>query len=333
MNAGRHRRIRRLAVGATLAAAAVVPGCRRDAASTRPAGELNLVCTFLPVYVFTRNVIDGVPGVQAELLVSKDAGCPHHYSLRPLDLKRVARADLIVANGLGLEPFLDDVSKAGPHARVITISDDCDVLHAETEPGHDESPGHAEHGHEHAHEHAHAHEHCRLNAHVWVSPTQAARQVETLARKLGEADPAHAAQYARNAEAYIVKLRALDQKMRQAAQGFARRRIATLHDAFAYLARDLGLEVVATLQAEPGQEPSASGMTAIIDAVRKAQAVVFYEPGASDRVARTVARDAGVPVFPLNPFNTFEGEPTASSYESVMLSNLDVLRQALGAAP
>jgi len=300
----------------------VAVGCRREAAPTsRGAGELNIVCTFLPVYVFALNVVGDTPGVRVEMLVSRDAGCPHHYTLRPADLRRVAHADVIIANGIGAEPFLDDLTKSNPKARLITIADECDLLAEAGGPA-------AGHGDGETRE---SHEHVRgpVNPHVWVSPVEAIKEVRTLARKLSEADPARAAQYRSNAETYVTRLEALDRRMREAAKGFAHRKIVTFHSAFAYLARDLGLDVVATLEVEPGQEPSAHRMAEIIDIVRKTHAPIFSEPASSDAVARAIARAAGVPVCPRNPFNSLDVAPRADSYERVMTANLEALRQAL----
>jgi zinc transport system substrate-binding protein len=308
-----------------LVAAAVVclvaAACRRGPApTTRNANDLTIVCTFLPVYVFTLNVVGDAPGVRVEMLVARDVGCPHNYALRPADLKRVAHADLIIANGVGAEPFLDDLQKANPKARVLTIADECDVL-ADAEG----SDGKAE-----PHGHADAHSHGGVNPHVWVSPIDAIKEVRTLARKLSDADPSRAERYKANSDAFVIRLETLNRRMHEVAKGFTHRQIVTFHDAFAYVARDLNLEVVATLEAEPGQEPSARRMAEIIDIVRKTHAPVFFEPASSDAIARTVAHDAGVPVYPLNPFNSLDGKPTAASYEQVMLANLDVLEKALG---
>jgi ABC-type Zn uptake system ZnuABC Zn-binding protein ZnuA len=325
---------------------------RRDARKT---ARLNIVCTFLPNYVFTRNVVGDAPDVDVRLLVSADVGCPHSYVVTPADLKAVSRADLIVANGLGLESFLDTLHRTNSKARLITISGDCDVLasrtshdhqhHAAGPPAstatteHEDANGHD--GHDHRGEPAptgEADDHHEIdrptgepNPHVWVSPVQATRQIRSLARQLAEADPEYAARYQANAEAYIGRIEVLHRRMREAAVRFDNRRIVTFHDAFAYLAKDLDLEVVATLTLDPSRPPSAAEMADVINTIRETgAAAVFFEPAYSDTVARTISRDAGVPAFPLNPFNSLDVEPTERSYEEVMEANLDVLIKALG---
>lgn len=308
----------------------LLPGDREPAAD---GSELTVLCTFLPVHVLTLNVVGDAPGVNVQLLVPPNVGCPHSYAMRSGDLKRVGRAGVIVANGLGIEGFLDEAIRQNASGRLITISDGCDVLytrcehathHPDDERGDDGGAGDA-----------HNHEHGDENPHVWVSPLQAIRQVRSLARQLADADPQRAELYEANGEAYVLRLQALHKDMRTAADAFGNRRIVTFHDAFAYLARDLGLDVVATLTVDPGHQISATKMAEVIRTIRRTgAAAVFCEPAYSDAAARSVADEAGgIPVLMLNPLNTIDGEPTAESYEQVMRQNLEVLEKALASAP
>lgn len=303
-----------------------------------------VVCTFLPVYVFALNVIGNLPDVNVELLVSPDVGCPHHYTLRPADQMKMARADVVIANGLGMESFLDELMKSHPKVKVITTADDCDVIptrcthdHAhgehETEQGkievvysaHSDLDKVAEDNKKHF-EHAHG-----PNGHVWVSPTEAIKQVQTLTRKLGEIDPGRRTVYDLNAINYVANLKLLQARVEQAKSGFVNRKIVTMHDSFDYLARDLGLEVVGLLQLEPDQSPTAHEMTELVDTIKREKvAAIFYEPSSPVRVAETIARDSGVPAYELNPFTSFAGTPNALSYEEVMVKNLEILKKALG---
>jgi ABC-type Zn uptake system ZnuABC Zn-binding protein ZnuA len=114
----------------------------------------------------------------------------------------------------------------------------------------------------------------------------------------------------------------------------------TGHAAFDYLARDLGLNIVATLREVPGETGSAAEMARLIDTVRATKpAAIFWEPPFGDKLAETIARETGTAVYPLNPFNTDAGLPLATTpeqkrrmYEDVMNQNLATLQRALGAA-
>jgi ABC-type Zn uptake system ZnuABC Zn-binding protein ZnuA len=311
---------------------------RARGGSIRDDGKLQIVCSFLPVYILTQNVVGDTAGVEVRLLVERDVGCPHSYSLTGRDLKLISGADLLVANGLGAEPFLEQLTRGQRRLKMLTISDDCDLIHTEGgENGEHEGHDHdAEHDHEAAHA-GHGHEECEANPHTWVSPRQAAKQVRTLGRKLAQEDPAHAESYRANAEAYAARLEALAQRMEKTAKGFANRNIVTGHASFDYLARDLGLNVVATLRVIPGESGSATEMARVIDTIRRTKAAaVFWEPPFGDKVAETVARETGVAIYPLNPFNTVSGLPEAKTpedqrrmYEDVMDQNLATLRRAL----
>lgn len=295
--------------------------------SSRPArparAEYRILCSFLPVYVFALNVVGDAPGVDVDVLLSPDLGCPHEYALRPRDVVRANAADLVVLNGLGAEPFADKLVSGRRPGEVMTISDDAETI--PLTPDDEEGAGH---DHQGGHQ---GHRHGPVNPHVWASPAQAARQVRTLARKLAEADPPRAARYRANGEAYARRLEALADRMRAAAQSFRGRAIVTFHDAFAYLARDLDLRVAATLTVDPQGNLSAARMAELMRIIREQHvAAVFYEPAYSGVVARTLAEQTGVPAFPLNPFNYAAGRPDAGAYERVMEENLRTLQRALG---
>jgi ABC-type Zn uptake system ZnuABC Zn-binding protein ZnuA len=230
---------------------------------------------------------------------------------------------------LGAEPFMETLLAKKPRDRVLTIADDTEAIEAECEEaGHEQG---AEHGEEPAHA---GHHHDGHNPHVWASPIQAAREVRTLARKLAAADPARADRYHANAEHYAKRLESLGERMKSAAKGFKGRNIVTFHDAFAYLARDLELNVVATLTVDPQNGASASQMGELDRVIReKGVVAIFYEPAYSDATAKTLARQTGVPAFPLNPFNYTKGTLDVAAYERVMEENLKTLEQALGNHP
>jgi len=260
------------------------------------------------------------------LLLSPDLGCPHDYALRPADLIRVNQADLVIVHGLGAEPFMDTLLANKPREKVLTIADHTEAIAADPEEAENESHEPAGHAGHHHHE--------RYNPHLWASPVQAAREVRILAVKLAAADPAHADRYQANAERYAKRLETLAGRMKAAAGHFKSRNIVTFHDAFAYLARDLGLHVAATLTVDPQMGASASQLGELDRIIRQRNvAAIFYEPAYSDAAAKMLAGQTHVPAYPLNPFNFAKGTPDVASYERVMEENLKTLEQALGAQP
>ncbi|GAB4364480.1 MAG: hypothetical protein Kow00128_06190 [Deltaproteobacteria bacterium] len=261
---------------------------------------LRVLASFLPIYLFARNVAGNAPGVDVEMMLPAQLGCPHDYALTPGDMRKIARADLFLANGRGMEDFLGaPVRRVNPSIRVVETA-------AGVPPSPDDNP------------------------HTWVSPRNAILQVRAIERALAEASPGNAPLFRRNADAYIRRLAALTREFEEAAPRFRNRKIVTFHNVFDYLARDLGLTVVGRVEETAGQSPSAGEMAALIRTIRDTgAAAIFAEPQYPRRLAETIGREAGVPVRTLDPVATGSVSPT--TYEEAMRKNLSVLTEVLSA--
>lgn len=124
------------------------------------AAEQTVLATTFPIYQIVQNVTHGRDGVKVDLILPSQLGCPHDYALTPQDMQKLAKADILVINGLGMEEFLGaPVTKANPNIRVIDSSTGIqETLQLAEEQHHDQG-----HGHEHAvaghqaEEHQHGH--------------------------------------------------------------------------------------------------------------------------------------------------------------------------------
>lgn len=272
------------------------------APSAGAAEPLRVLASFLPMEIFTRNVAGDAPGVAVASMLPASLGCPHDYALTPGDMKKIASADLFVANGLGMEDFLGEpVRRANPKIRIVETARGVRPVRG----------GHGE-----------------INPHTWVSPRNAILQVREIEKALSEARPGLAPAFRRNADAYVFRLTALAAEFEAAAMTFRRTNIVTFHDVFDYLARDVGLTVVGTIETVPGQEPSAGEIQRLSRTIREKEVpAVFSEPQYSPKLADALAREAGVPVRVLDPVAT--GSPALTAYEDAMRRNLSTLKEAL----
>jgi ABC-type Zn uptake system ZnuABC Zn-binding protein ZnuA len=288
----------RLAVAALCLLALAFP-------SLSVAAPLRVLASFLPMYLFTVNVVGDAPGVTVDLMLPATLGCPHDYALTPGDMRKIASAELFIANGLGMEEFLGaPVRKANPGIRVVETA-------AAVPPVREEGAGHG-----------------GVNPHAWVSPKSAILQVRAIERVLSESSPANAPRFRANADAYASRLAALSAEYESAAGGFRRRNIVTFHNVFGYLARDYGLRVVGEVETVPGQEPSAGEIRKLATVIReKGVPALFVGPDSPPRVAEMIAREAGVPVRVLDPVAT--GSTAPAAYEEAMRRNLATLAEAL----
>jgi zinc transport system substrate-binding protein len=281
-----------------LTASASSDGWAAPASSNAP---LRVVASFYPIYAATLNVTKDVPGVEVANLTPPMTGCLHDYQMRPQDMVTLSRADIFVVNGLGMESFLDKVMRQMPKLKIIEASRGIETMHF---------AGGA------------------VNPHVWLSPSLHIQQVRNIAAGLAEYDPARAELYRRNAGAYVSQLSLLRAHMQAELKDIQRRDIITFHEAFPYFAKEFGLNVAAVIEREPGSEPSARDIAAIVETVRRTGVkALFAEPQYSDKAAATIAAETGAKVYILDPAVT--GPMTPTAYLRIMERNAEVLGEAL----
>ena len=281
------------------------PGSTAGKALTGDTGDdFHIVTSFYPIYVLTINVAGGIPGVRVTNMTEPQSGCLHDYELSPADMKTLENADLFLINGAGMETFVDQIRDVYPDLPVVEAAKDIPLIM-------DEHTGEA-------------------NPHVWVSISNAIRQVENIEEALAEADPAHAEAYRRNAEAFRSKLEAQKERMHEALKDIRSRDIVTFHEAFPYFAQEFGLNIVAVIEREPGTEPSAAELRETIDIIKTLGVkAIFAEPQYSARAAATIASETGAKVYFLDPLVTGPKEADPDSYVETMEKNLQTLIEAL----
>lgn len=262
--------------------------------------EFRVVTSFYPIYITTLNITKDIPGLKVSNLTKPFTGCLHDYQLTPDDLKIIARANVFIINGAGLESFLDKAMREISNLNIIDASQGIDFIKDKN----------------------------NTNPHVWLSITLAIRQAQNIAAGLAERDPAHAAAYQRNRDDYIRKLEALRSRMLAKLGQIKSRNIVTFHEAFPYFAREFNLKIVAVVQREPGSEPSAREMAETIQSIKQNKVpAIFIEPQYPDKSAQAIAKETGAVVCVLDPAVT--GPMNENAYLQIMEDNLATLDKTL----
>ncbi len=268
------------------------------------ADRLHIVTTFLPAFCFAANVAGEWADVANLLPGTVNL---HDYQLTPGDIRKLAAADLIVVNGLGLETFLDKaIANAGPNTarKIVRLSDG---LESELIP---EIGGGAP------------------NPHLWLDPLLAIRSVTNIAGALAARDPAHAAAYARNAAAYVERLRTQEAANEATIAPVRNIAFVTYHNAFPYFVRHYGLKLAGVVERVPEVPPSPKEMSRLLAAIRQEKAkALFTEPPGETRMAQQVASDANIKTAELDPLET--GPMERHAYEEGMKRNAQTLRRIL----
>jgi len=281
-------------------------------------GKLQILTTFLPVHAHAAAIAGERAGVES--LIAGDVGA-HDFSPRPADMKRIAQADVLVFNGAGMEPWLDALVKqaAKNDLKKVDLSAGITLLKSSTSLDGD--------GHQHALDNHQGCDQGEHNPHFWLDPILAVQQVETLRDALIAADPQGAAIYQKNAADYITKLRSLDADFQSIIAPLPSKKLVTFHDAFPYLAKRYGLEMVGYLSRFPERDPAPAELAALIEGIRERQVkVVFTEAGYEPALLQRVAKDTGAKVSTLDTLEVGELGPDA--YLSGMKNNLEALRAA-----
>ena len=292
---------------------------------------------------------------------------PHDYQAKPQDIQRLADADVLVENGLGLESFLEDLvaNAENDDLLVIDSSQDLPVLempesdghkeaghgedaHAHGDAEHDEEghedhreEGHEDHedeahdeeGHDEEAHSEHAHDHSEGDPHVWLDPKKAIGQVENIRDGLIAADPEGEAVYTANAAAFIDELRSLDQSITETLAPYAGQTFVTFHDFAGHFADSYDLEMVYLVELPEGNAAPAD-MQRVIDVAKESELkTLLSEPQQSEGAFDAIAADLGIQVSVFDPIETTdEATSEPGDYIESMEQNLANLTTAFGAA-
>lgn len=273
------------------------------------------VASFYPVYLLALNLTQGIEGVELTSLAGADVGCLHDYQLQTGDMKVLAKTDVLLINGAGMESYLTMVYDAFPELPVVDASVGVELLCADEE-----------------HDHGHDHEHAGVNAHIWLDVQNAITMTNNLCEGLAQAWPEHRSALESNRDAYILRLMALDSELEALLAPLQGKAIITFHEAFPYFAQAYGIEIAAVINRDPGDALSPTQLAALVGTVSDlGNPPLFIEPQYSDLSARTLAAETGASVYQLNPVVTGPTDETALTYyEDTMRQNAQVLLEALG---
>ena len=243
-------------------------------------------------------------------------------------MQKLAQANIVVINGLGLEAFLEKpLASAGKKIAIIDSSAGVNAIVEE----HD-SARHADHDKADAgHSDRHGHDHGGVNPHAFSSPLQAAIMTRNIGRGLAAAAPDAAKNCPQTADAYAAKLEALGQRLAAVGAHAANKNVVALHDGMAYLVRDAGLNLVDVIQQDEEAQPSAARLLALVKIIKESKPVVLMgEPQYSDKPVLALSAETGVPAVQLDPLASGATGVALDHYETVMSKNCATLEKYFG---
>ena len=280
------------------------------------------------------DVVDNIGGDLIELSILMPVGTsPHSFEPSPQDVAKVADADVVFANGAGLEAFLDNLlESADATDKIVHISDDVNFIEAGI--GHSDDDEEAEAG-EHVEEEAEEnnHEH-NVDPHTWIDPNNVMVWVNNITEVLVEYDPQNADSYQENADAYLSELTDLDTWIREQVSTVpeADRKIVTDHALFGYFNRSYGFEQVGAVV--PGYssmaEPTAQELAQLEDAITELGVkAVFVGNTVNPSLSERVAEDTGTKLVFIYTGSLSDADGPAATYEDYIRYNVNSIVDAL----
>ena len=274
---------------------------------------------------FISDVVENIAGDKVDISSLLTVGQnPHSYQPAPMDMVAVTEADLILANGFGLEDFLEDLlSGTDTTAEVIVVSEGIKPLLME---GHIE--GDDDHSLEDSMEAV-----MGQDPHVWFDPNNVLIWAENITNALAEEDPENRVFYQDNFETYQGQLLELDVWIREQIEKIPenQRELVTDHSTLGYFAQEYGLVQIGAVIPALTTEAQTSGMelAELIDAIREHQTkAIFIGVDFDPNLAQRVADETGVELVPLYFGSLSDGEP-AGTYLSFMRYNVSAIVEAL----
>ena len=266
---GPHRVAAILTVLATTVACACAPGSGPQDADSDDGGRPVVLTTFTVLADIAANVAGEHLQVES---ITKPGAEIHGYEPTPGDIKKAARADLILDNGLNLEAwfaqFVDDIDV--PH---VVLSDGIEPISISAD-AYAGSP----------------------NPHAWMSPLNVQVYADNAAAAFADLDPAHAADYQANAARYRAELQQVQDDLVEQLRAVptSQRALVTCEGAFSYLARDTGLTEKYIWPVNAEQQATPQQIASTIDFVpENTVPAVFCESTVSDAPMQRVVEATG----------------------------------------
>jgi len=245
------------------------------------------------------SIAASVGGDQIEVFsIARPTADVHRIEVLPSYMVKVARAQIYLKVGLGLDQWADGIIDGSRNDKLATVdcSNGVPVLEKPT------GPVNASMGDVHP----------NGNPHYWLDPRNGAPVARNIAEALARVDAAHAADYRAHAEAFAKECEAAYERQNGIAAGLPTKEVLTYHRSWSYFVNAFGLSVAGTVEPVPGIPPTAKHLAELVDIVKQRHvAMLIQEPYYSPDAGKFLARDGALSVVVAS---TSCDAPEAGSY-------------------
>jgi len=271
--------------------------------------KLKVIATFYPLYDFAQNV--GGDKVDVSILVPETVDV-HDFEPTPSSIAAVASSDVIIYNGAGLEPWIQEIIIASGNTNLIKVDTSQGIQLLPVSPQ-------FQRGNE------------TVDPHIWLDPVLAKQQVNNILQGFIQADPADSQYFTQNAQTYQVKLDNLNSQAINATTNTPTSYFVTFHEAFAYFANRYNvtqLPIAGPFQ----EEPTPSDLQNIISAIHQYHLLyVGYESLENPAISQSISSQTNATLIEMNPIEglTAYQKTSGDNYISLMQQDINNIYLAL----
>lgn len=287
--------------------------------------EKKVAATIFPLYDIVRNIAG--ENVDVELVLPPGAS-PHTYEPLPSDTIAIANSAALFVIGHGLDNWSETIANSANIDKVISADKNITLLDSDHEHDHQEDEHESEEDHgEDIHDDEDGHEEEGKDPHYWLSIPNAILISSQIRDELKLLYPEYSSDFDNNYEEYAEKLSNLNEEIESDLSELPNNNISTFHNAWAYFANDHNVNIIATFEEYPGEEPSIRYLSEFQEKIRTENVnVIFSEPQFSTKPLESIANDLGVSISQLDPLGGIEDR---DSYESLMRFNANMIIEAV----
>ena len=297
---------RRTAAALVLLLSAACGGCATVESSAATDDRPLALTSFTVLQDLAENVAGDLIRVES---ITRAGAEIHGYEPTPSDLARADGADLLLANGLGLESWFAQFTET-VDAPTVVLSEGIEPI-AISVGEYEGNP----------------------NPHAWMSPTAAEVYVDNLVSAFSDLLPAESASFEANAAAYVTELRAVADELSTAVSTLPpdQRMLVTCEGAFSYLARDAGLDEGYLWAVNQEGQGTPQQTARLIDTVRERDVpAVFCESTVSDAAQQQVVVDSGAEFGGVLYVDSLSDGDPVPTYLELLRYDIEIITDGLG---
>lgn len=319
-----------IGVAAVVAAMAAMAACSGTDSGTAPESAaggqsgVRVVTTTSILGDVTQQIVECAGGTVTVLMpIGTD---PHDFSASSEQVADMISADLVIANGLGLEPgLLDSMANAVTDgANIFEVGPLIDPIEfgagGHSEPGHSNEAGEDEHG--------------SLDPHFWFDMNRMADAALLIGAELTKVTGNQ--EYTTCSDTTATLIRAADGEVRALLEAIPadQRILVTDHEALGYLAAAYGYEIAGTVipAGTTLAKPSSADLADLVRVINaEGVSVIFTNAGQPSALADAVAAETGrdIAVVPLYVESLGAPDSPAANYIDMMRTNARLISDGL----